>query len=280
MDEMVLLCHSTRKPASSIPKSVRVVYFSTQEEILGLLGVSQATKSQSLRAEAAVFVPSHQQLRVPEAVDGLATTKEPVVASLEHEEAEQKEYEPKEDEHEQGEDGQEDDGKEDDEQEDDGQEDDGEEEEILEAENDHEMDVASTTDIPLSLDAAPQPSEEEIHAALVIQRMYKHLHRRRRHAGKLNQSRNHHFNACLARSKTLSFRSLRYRLMFLGTLPHLLVCIEAVHTRAHEAKTKHKRSLHAGKNDVLVESGKRLTRAVYVPSHPLARAMHSISEIF
>jgi hypothetical protein len=258
MDEMVFLCHSTKKPASNIPKSIRVVSFSTEEGILGLLGVSQATKSQPLRAGAAVFVPSHHQLPIPEGGDGSTTKEELVVPSLEHG--------AKENEHE--EDGQEEDEPKEDEYAEDGQEEDEQEdgkEEILEAENDHEVDIATTTDLPSSSDVAPQPSEEQIQAASVIQRMYRqHLQQQRRRTSKLNQSRNHHFNACLARSKQLSFPSLRYRLLFLGTLPHLLVCIEAVHTYAHEAKTKQKRLFLTGKNDILVESGKKLTQAVYV----------------
>ncbi|KAJ7652111.1 hypothetical protein DFH06DRAFT_1094341 [Mycena polygramma] len=101
-------------------------------------------------------------------------------------------------------------------------------------------------DGPIDMPTIPEPeppSGEELDSAAKIWRVYlRTQHRgeqRRRGAGRsiLTSGLLEFFTQCRARSLTMDWSHRLYRIHFLGPLPHLLLCLDVVHTRAQkEAK--------------------------------------------
>ncbi|KIY43108.1 hypothetical protein FISHEDRAFT_54171, partial [Fistulina hepatica ATCC 64428] len=126
-----------------------------------------------------------------------------------------------------------------------------------------DMVEVSTTEV--SIDAVTishsenmlSPSQDQIHAASVIQRAYRHAlaHRRARAASVIQKAyrrvlahrkirakgldlaRDKFFTSCLAQAQKMEWPYRHYRLLYLGSLPRILVCLEGIRRYAFSAKT-------------------------------------------
>ncbi|KAL0573766.1 hypothetical protein V5O48_008193 [Marasmius crinis-equi] len=110
---------------------------------------------------------------------------------------------------------------------------------------------------------ARPPTEKEIAAAVKIQQTYRH-HRRRR-----QPSSNARIAACreffkqaLAESSSIQWRSTRYKLLFLGAVPHAMVCLDSIDGWAKAQKQKNKKKLYKGSHEDIEANGKALTGIV------------------
>ncbi|KZP30397.1 hypothetical protein FIBSPDRAFT_1038357 [Athelia psychrophila] len=101
------------------------------------------------------------------------------------------------------------------------------------------------------------PTEEQIHAALRIQTTYRQLLRYRRTSARtgLSAARNRHFVNCRLESEKMDWprggfclAPPRYRIVFLGPIPHLLVCLERARTVASEDASKAKKRVAVAKH--------------------------------
>jgi len=94
------------------------------------------------------------------------------------------------------------------------------------------------------------PSQDQIEAACAIQTMYRR-NLLRRHVGtrtKLSEARHRFFIECWDESEKMTWPHRYYRMLFLGPLPHLLLCLERANTVASESKAKAKRDLFSATN--------------------------------
>ncbi|KAH7926210.1 hypothetical protein BV22DRAFT_1063475 [Leucogyrophana mollusca] len=105
------------------------------------------------------------------------------------------------------------------------------------------------------------PSEEETHAACVLQAIYRRrLDRRHRSVRSgLAAERHAFFEECLKRVEATEWSSSYYRFLYLGPLPHLLVCLERGITITHDTKRKIKGRLNKDTYDRIEELGKQRT---------------------
>jgi hypothetical protein len=116
-------------------------------------------------------------------------------------------------------------------------------------------------------DALIAPSDEQIKAARVIQIRYRrNVLRRSRPMSTLFEARSRLFMECWNESEKIDWlrkghRILRYRFLFLGPLPHLLLCLERAKAFASEAKKKIKRLLTAAKHQQLEDVQTKMTEA-------------------
>ena len=116
-------------------------------------------------------------------------------------------------------------------------------------------------------DAVVVPSDEQIKAARVIQIRYRrNVLRRSRPMSTLFEARSRLFVECWKESEKIDWlrkgrHILRYRLLFLGPLPHLLLCLERAKEFASEAKKKIKRRLTAAKHQQLEDVQTKMTEA-------------------
>jgi hypothetical protein len=125
--------------------------------------------------------------------------------------------------------------------------------------------VDSTT----AQDAVVAHSDEQIEAACVIQAMYRRNVERRGGGTRstLSEARSRLFIKCWAECEMLKWPRSPYRLLFLGPLPHLLLCLERANTFAFEAKMKVKRRLTTAKHQELEDVQTKMTEAKWVPFH-------------
>ncbi|KAF8807162.1 hypothetical protein BYT27DRAFT_7189247 [Phlegmacium glaucopus] len=141
------------------------------------------------------------------------------------------------------------------------------EQEIEEPEVDNTDIIGAGTSVESStVTALPEanlpPSEEQIHATRVIQTAYRKLLRRRHKSTKstLEASRASFFDACLEESLKMEWpNGSYYRFLFLGPLPHVLVCLSAAHSWAIDTKARNKKRLRIASHQELEDVGKRLT---------------------
>jgi len=105
---------------------------------------------------------------------------------------------------------------------------------------------------PLDEDSAGEDrsaiaSQEELQAVRTIVQAYRRV-RRRREANKtgLAASRARLFAECLDQALTIQWKIRTYRFVYLGILPHVLLCLEQTIKMAHETKDRAKRSRKAG----------------------------------
>ena len=151
-------------------------------------------------------------------------------------------------------------------------------EEIEDAEQDIEEPEMDSTDIigagtsveSITVTALPEanlpPSEEQINATLTFQTAYRKLLKRRRKSTKstLEATRASFFDACLEESLKMEWpNGIYYRLLFLGPLPHVLVCLSAAHSWAIDTKARNKKRLKVALHQELEDVGKRLTEHTY-----------------
>ncbi|EGN94529.1 hypothetical protein SERLA73DRAFT_114784 [Serpula lacrymans var. lacrymans S7.3] len=105
-------------------------------------------------------------------------------------------------------------------------------------------------------------SEEHIKAATTFMILYKQLLRRRRKAPKhgLASHRAQVFTTYQDASCTIEWPNGYYRLLFLGPLPHIMVCLERVVSYAKTAKDNVKKRLTRVEHQELEEVSERLTK--------------------
>lgn len=98
--------------------------------------------------------------------------------------------------------------------------------------------------IPIRDMTAPEPTEREIVATSLIQRAYRKALRRRRVAAKRGKAALHAeiYASCTKEVSRLGDNPGRYLYLFLGPLPHILVCLETVRidTLSQRKKTQDK----------------------------------------
>ena len=141
--------------------------------------------------------------------------------------------------------------------------------EIEEPEVDNTDIIGAASVESITVTALPEanlpPSEKQLHAACVIQTAYrKLLGRRRKSTSDLEASRASFFNGCLEESRKMEWpNGIYYRLLFLGPLPHVLVCLSAAHSWAIDTKARNKKRLKVALHQELEDIGKRLTEHTY-----------------
>jgi hypothetical protein len=119
-------------------------------------------------------------------------------------------------------------------------------------------------------DANELPSEEKIHATRVFQVAYRKALIRRRKATKTvgEASRMSFFEACQLEARNMEWPHGRYyRMLFLGPLPHGLVCLDAVHSYAARARDKAKKRFKMVSHQELEDIGKKMTEFKSVLCH-------------
>ncbi|KAG2048327.1 hypothetical protein BDR06DRAFT_976091 [Suillus hirtellus] len=103
------------------------------------------------------------------------------------------------------------------------------------------------------------PSAEEEEAARKIQNAYR-CYVRRRSSCAVNPEIDAIFMTCLKETQSPGWYPGYYSLLFLGPLPHLLVCLERGIALAHAAKAKTEGLFHAESHEKLEELGKQRIR--------------------
>lgn len=84
---------------------------------------------------------------------------------------------------------------------------------------------------------ATPPSQDQINAVRVCQSTYRRIRRLRKSAKALSLAdRTRIFRNCLAVSQKMNWKRRDYCFLFLGPLPHVLLCLEQVRTHAYELK--------------------------------------------
>ena len=223
---MIQLYHESKKPARySAPVGVRRVFYKAIEDVPRLLSEASAPSFlSSLRADAPAFVPRQihraDDPRATEAPD----SEDPSTGVEVHED-------------------------------------------IEEPEIDHTDVMNSTTAIETIANAAPPdanelPSEEKIHATAVFQMAYRKVLIRRYKVKKTvtEASRTSFFEACMAEASRMDWpHGGYYRKLFLGPLPHVLVCLSGVHSYLAGAKDKAKKRYKVATHQELDDVGKKMT---------------------
>jgi hypothetical protein len=234
---MILLHERTRPKPQYVPQTIRLVFFKSGEDILGVLSSHGATEPSTLRREAVPFIPMNI---------AQAANEDPLdQAQLESEEREEA-YEETDNTQVAGE---------------------------LPASS---INVYSTNLVAPPSEEMLQAARviwnalrhyiwrrrvKEFHAARIIQRIYRRKISRKRAGPKTGAAaaRARHVATCLAHSQETAMPRGLYRCLFLGALPHLLFCMGHIQTYAQEAKTRYKKQFQSSMHDHLIESSKRLT---------------------
>ncbi|EEB87240.1 hypothetical protein MPER_15494, partial [Moniliophthora perniciosa FA553] len=91
--------------------------------------------------------------------------------------------------------------------------------------------------------AFQEPTEEQISAANLIQRTYRQFRRRRQPSSSTNARVAEFFKTALEASSAIPWKttSRRYRLLYLGAVPHALVCLDIIDGWAKVQKAKNKK---------------------------------------
>lgn len=130
--------------------------------------------------------------------------------------------------------------------------------------------AADTITVEGLQDTAAPPSEALNQAALTCQSIYRKKVRCKQKSSKLDSlsiQRTSCFEACLLASTKINWpvRSY-YQRLFLGPLPHILVCLKSAHTWAFEMRKHNKKRLKSSTHQELEEIMKRLTDQKYASS--------------
>jgi hypothetical protein len=107
------------------------------------------------------------------------------------------------------------------------------------------------------------PSEDELRAASIIQQAYKRTLSRRRHMSKTGMlaARRRFFAICFERSQEIAWKeNSYYRLLFLGPLPHILLCLDVTQAAILSQKAVTKKCLLQNKHEELDDLGPKLTQ--------------------
>jgi hypothetical protein len=111
------------------------------------------------------------------------------------------------------------------------------------------------------------PSVEEEEAARKIQNAYRR-YVRRRSSRAVNAEIDAIFVTCLKETQSSEWRPGYYSFLFLGPLPHLLVCLERGIALTHAAKAKTKGLLNKESHEKLEELGKQRSEIASVLTFP------------
>ena len=104
-------------------------------------------------------------------------------------------------------------------------------------------------------------SEEQLAAAKTIQLAYHHLLQRRKKGNEsdLAVKRNRFFLECWNTSEKIQWQRRQYRHLFLGPLPHLLLCLEKANTHAFHMKKRIKKRINNVQHRELDEAWTKMT---------------------
>lgn len=223
---MIQLYHESKKPGRyAAPAGVRRVFYNAIEDVPRLLSEASAPLFLSLlRADAPTFVPRQIRKVDDERATEVSNSEDPPAGVEVHED-------------------------------------------IEEPEVDHTDVMNSTTAIETIANTALHdtnelPSEEKIHATGVFQMAYRKILIRRRKATRTvaQASRASFFAACLAEASRMDWpHGKYYRKLFLGPLPHVLVCLSGVHSYLVGAKDKAKKRYKLATHQELDDVGKKMT---------------------
>jgi hypothetical protein len=103
------------------------------------------------------------------------------------------------------------------------------------------------------------PSAEELHAAKVILEAYKRASNRRFAQDGSSGAQAMHIAAFRTYAKKLEWPNQCYRFLFLGPLPHLLVCVDAIHDHHQFIKGRIKKRFKAAQHGELEDLSKQQT---------------------
>ncbi|KAF9818499.1 hypothetical protein IEO21_02737 [Rhodonia placenta] len=128
-----------------------------------------------------------------------------------------------------------------------------------------DMDAALSAEDSQARAAAMQPTEEELGAALTLLTVYRaFVHRRAQQERRRTPIATHAIRRRVTAefetaAKTMEWPHRTYRMLFLGPLPHAVVCLELLHGHLFEAKSNAKRRLVMAIHHDLEAVGARLT---------------------
>ncbi|OSX68102.1 hypothetical protein POSPLADRAFT_1165650 [Postia placenta MAD-698-R-SB12] len=128
-----------------------------------------------------------------------------------------------------------------------------------------DMDAALSAEDDQARAAAIQPTEEELGAALTLLTVYRaFVHRRAQQERRRTPITTHAIRRRVTAefetaAKTMEWPHRTYRMIFLGPLPHAVVCLELLHGHLFEAKGNAKRRLVMAIHHDLEAVGARLT---------------------
>ena len=131
------------------------------------------------------------------------------------------------------------------------------------------IDATTATDI-ITVEALPDttapPSEALIQAARVCQSLYrkKFRHRQKSKLDSLGIQRANCFDACLLASTKIDWPTRSYyQRLFLGPLPHVLVCLKSAYTWSIDMKNRNKKRFKSSVHQELEDINKCLTDQKY-----------------
>ena len=109
-------------------------------------------------------------------------------------------------------------------------------------------------------------TEAQLAAAKVIQLAYQRFIRRRGQGdeGALATQRNRLFLKCSSAAEKIQWERRHYRILFLGYLPHLLLCLEKANNHAHKAKDRLKKRINTAHHSNLDEALAKMTEIKWV----------------
>ncbi|KAF8060885.1 hypothetical protein FPV67DRAFT_312197 [Lyophyllum atratum] len=127
--------------------------------------------------------------------------------------------------------------------------------------------IMSSADIP----EVQPPTAAELHAASIIQKVYKRTLLRRRQAAKA-ALRSRKFSACLEAARNMTWdENSSYKRLFLGPLPHMLLCLDAAHAMTLGEKKTAKKRWQSAHHQILDSLGLQMTE--------LGKASRSVSRL-
>ena len=140
--------------------------------------------------------------------------------------------------------------------------DDNEASEIL-SDQEEDPDFIPRTDLPEEIHA--RHSEDEKHAATIIQRTYRIVleQRRLRNQTGLKGLNRYYFHLCWKKVREENRESDKYTQAFLGPLPHLLSSLDSAEYLTIEKKGKMKKQFVSVRNETLDEVSSILSRIAY-----------------
>ena len=109
-------------------------------------------------------------------------------------------------------------------------------------------------------------TEAQFVAAKVFQHAYQRLIKRRGKGdeGPLAIKRNRLFLECSSAAEKIKWGRSRYRFLFLGPLPHLLLCLEKANNHAHNTKDQLKKRINTAHHRDLDEAQAKMTEIKWV----------------
>jgi hypothetical protein len=223
---MIQLYHESKKPGwYAAPAGVRRVFYKAIDDVPRLLSEASAPSFlSSLRADAPTFVPRPTRKVDDERATEVPNSEDPSAGAEVHEDIEEPEVD------------------------------------LTDVMNSTTaIETIANTALP---DTNELPSEEKIHATGVFQMAYRKVQIRRRKATKTvaEASRSSFFEACWAEASRMDWPHGRYyRMLFLGPLPHVLVCLSGVHSYLVGAKDKAKKRYKMATHQELDDVGKKMT---------------------